>query len=643
MQVLLDEDLFFASSVPYPRHISEAVAHCSVGWDLDGQMSGVLLLSGVADLKIVKSMLNRLAGRIDDMKQDADACGSTPPDLDLWDDTATVSAQQRLKRRLLGSKYRVFAALLPDRTINGLCLEPHNGQHALLRGDTTDVWITRHSQDVVKSIGGTLTVLSLAHELLSDTPQGPPAASTPSPATGQNVDTVLSVLLSFLDGNIANQVQNPVLPFVQQCDLRVCVCLYLQNSTRHCIFSKRTNAATTLSFRASPRDQGDFFFAGGVEILELLLQSAPKKHFAQAGAHTVLVLERIFWACRSHELFVYIQQALPGLAEDAYRPRAGMYSLENQILVRLLSNFSLWARAPPEFQFGLVTSVLDMVRGAPELFRQLLPLESLLTSMRVCCPDQIAAEPHEEDRNIVSGFMGSETTSESSADFSDSNSTTDREWSSMVRRERTHMRGFLWEFVRLLLEREVRQQDGEALVHFIASCDDARLVRYCCFTFCVRILGMFTGAATSGRRSDRTNEMLTPATTLQVCELVQMLGSLMRKPVPPSGLFWALEMASLAEGGGGGNGWRTTKTVRTQSPPRTGTAQLAHALDIRPRFKSSAHHSSTALFGFRRMSLCSLLFVCTTYSDETGLASAAVSACVRVVCSLQKGLMVDFV
>ncbi|CAM9496985.1 unnamed protein product, partial [Ectocarpus fasciculatus] len=485
--VFLDEERLFASSVPYPRHISEPVAHCSIGWDLDGQMSGVLLISGVAELKVLKSMLSRLAGRIDDIKQDAAACASTPPDLDLWDDTATVSAQQRLKRRLLGSKYRVFAALLPDRTINGLCLEPHNGQHALLRGDTTHVWITRHSQDVVKSIGGTLTVLSLAHELLSDTPQRPPATPIPSPATEQNVDTVLSVLLSFLDGNIANQ--------------------------------------------------GDFFFAGGVEILELLLQSAPKKLFAQAGAHTVLVLERIFWACRSHQLSVYIQQALPRLAEDAYRPRAGMHSLEHQILVCLLSNFSLWARAPPEFQFGLVTSVLDMVRGAPELFRQLLPLESVLTSIRVCCPDQIAAEtgrPHEEDRNSVSGFMASETTSESSADFSDTNSTTDREWSSMARRERTHMRGFLWEFVRLLLEREVRQQDGEALVHFIASCDDTRLV----------------------------------------CELVQMLGSLMRKSVPSSGLFLALEMASLAEGGSGGNGWRPPKVVRTQSSPDTGFVPL---------------------------------------------------------------------
>ncbi|CAN0386025.1 unnamed protein product, partial [Ectocarpus sp. 12 AP-2014] len=103
-----------------------------------------------------------------------------------------------------------------------------------------------------------------------------------------------------------------------------------------------------------------------------------------------------------------------------------------------------------------------MVRSAPELFRQLLPLESVLTSIRVCCPDQIAAEtgrPHEEDRNSASGFMGSETTSESSADLSDTNSTPDREWSSMLRRERTHMRGFLWEFVRLLLEREVREQD----------------------------------------------------------------------------------------------------------------------------------------------------------------------------------------
>lgn len=206
--MFLDGGLIFSASVPYPRHILEPLAQCSIGWDLDGQTSGVLLLSGVADLKIVSSMLNRMAGRVDDVTEDVDAFRSYPPDLDLWDDSATVSAQQRLKRRLLGSKYQFFAALLPNRTIDGLCLEPHNGHHALLRGDTTHVWITSTPQDVVRSIGGTPTLLSLAHELLSDPPRLSPAREITSRFTGRNVDTVLSVLLSFLDGNVVNQVRN---------------------------------------------------------------------------------------------------------------------------------------------------------------------------------------------------------------------------------------------------------------------------------------------------------------------------------------------------------------------------------------------------------------------------------------------------
>lgn len=192
-----------------------------------------------------------------------------------------------------------------------------------------------------------------------------------------------------------------------------------------------------------------------------------------------MVLERIFQACRSHRLSSYIQQALPGLAEDAYRPEAGISSLEHQILVYLLGNFPLWARAPPEFQSGLVTSVLEVVRDGPELCRQSFPLELVLASVRVCCPDRIpgeAGKPLDDEGAGISGFMSSETTSESSADVSETSSA-DQNWTSMARRERLHMRGFLWELVRLLLGREVSKQDGDELVHFLASCDDTRLVR----------------------------------------------------------------------------------------------------------------------------------------------------------------------
>ena len=192
-----------------------------------------------------------------------------------------------------------------------------------------------------------------------------------------------------------------------------------------------------------------------------------------------MVLERMFQACRSRRLSAYIQQALPGLAEDAYRPEASVSSLEHQILICLLANFPLWARAPPEFQFGLVTSVLDVVRDGSELCRQSLPLELVLVSVRVCCPDRLPGEAGQtlDGEGIgASGFMSSETTSESSADLSETTST-DQNWTSMARKERLHMRGFLWELVRLLLDREVNKQDGDAIVHFLASCDDARLVR----------------------------------------------------------------------------------------------------------------------------------------------------------------------
>ncbi len=192
-----------------------------------------------------------------------------------------------------------------------------------------------------------------------------------------------------------------------------------------------------------------------------------------------MVLERIFRACRSRRLSVYIQEAIPGRAEDAHRPQAKISSLEHQIVASLLANFPLWARAPPEFQFGLVTSVLDVVRDAPELFRQSLPLQLVLDSVRVCYPDESSADagrPTDEETGI-SGLISSDTTSESSADESETIYSTDNSWTSLARKERLHMRGFLWEIVRLLLGRTVSEQDGEALVQFMASCNDERLVR----------------------------------------------------------------------------------------------------------------------------------------------------------------------
>lgn len=219
----VDKQLCFSASVPYPRRISGPLARSSIGWNLDGQTSGVLLLSGVASLKIANSMLNRLAGRPDDVADGTDAFGCSSPDLDLWDDTATVSAQQRLKRKLLGSKYRFFAALLPNRAVDDLCLEPHNGHHGLLRRGTTRTWITHTVQDVIKSIGGASSLLSLAKRLLSETPDLSLGSKKNTSFNGRSVDTVLSVVLSFLDGNVANQVRSLVTGFW----LRVHMCSHV--------------------------------------------------------------------------------------------------------------------------------------------------------------------------------------------------------------------------------------------------------------------------------------------------------------------------------------------------------------------------------------------------------------------------------
>lgn len=207
-QVCLDEKVIFSASVPYPRQMTEPLTRCSIGWDLDGQTSGVLLLTSAAHPKVVRSMLNRLAGHVDNLSEEALECRGSAPDLDLWADPASISSQERFRKMLLGSEYRIFAALLPDRTMNGRCLEPHHGIHARLRGDSTQVWTTRPAQDVIGSIGGTPTLLSLAHQLLSDAPESSVGRSIATSAAfiGSNVDTVLSVLLSFLDGNVANQV-----------------------------------------------------------------------------------------------------------------------------------------------------------------------------------------------------------------------------------------------------------------------------------------------------------------------------------------------------------------------------------------------------------------------------------------------------
>lgn len=205
-QVFLDEKQVVAAPVPFPRHVSESLTRCSIGCDFDGQTSGVLVFSRAADVAVIAPMLRRLAKHAEGVSNDV-GCKRCPSDPDLWVDPATVSPQERLKTKLLGSRSIFLAALLPHRTISGLCLEPHNGYHATLRRDKTHAWSVHTAHDAIKSIGGTSTLLPLAWHLLSDSTGASTAQPRASSATGKSVDIILSVLICFLRGSIVNQVR----------------------------------------------------------------------------------------------------------------------------------------------------------------------------------------------------------------------------------------------------------------------------------------------------------------------------------------------------------------------------------------------------------------------------------------------------
>lgn len=138
--------------------------------------------------------------------------------------------------------------------------------------------------------------------------------------------------------------------------------------------------------------------------------------------------------------------------------------------MHLFTNISLWAKAPPDFQFGLVTSVLGMVRDAPERCRQFIPMGTVLASICICCPDQVS------DASDAPKDAGTGMSRDAHSEIKEKTSSVEHDWTSMSWKERLHLRDFLWRVVRLLLEKEVRPQDGVALIHFMASCEDTRLV-----------------------------------------------------------------------------------------------------------------------------------------------------------------------
>lgn len=204
---------------------------------------------------------------------------------------------------------------------------------------------------------------------------------------------------------------------------------------------------------------------GFIDILELLLRSSPKRNFIQAGPHTVMTLEGIFHAFQ-----------FDGLAVKA--SGGGFLNLESwqsgvkDVLGGLVANFPLWVRAPPEFQFSLATFALEIFRGTPELFCKVVSVESILLSICICCPDEYVVDSERTLNKSGGGVLGSGDFDPRAVPFTKRPTTT----SPLSKRDRLHMRGYLWQMVRLLLEREINQEDGDAIAQFMATCDDQRLV-----------------------------------------------------------------------------------------------------------------------------------------------------------------------
>lgn len=228
-----------------------------------------------------------------------------------------------------------------------------------------------------------------------------------------------------------------------------------------------------------PHDQDDFFRVGGMEILELLLRSAPRTCFACAGAHTVIVLEAIYIACDFRKTTFVNARGDAVLVDSADNLEAETRSLQHHVVVYLLANFPLWARAPPALQFGLATRLLDLVRDSPRHFRTILSVEAMLTSIRVCCADGGTLGDVESLAGRIEelAMPSGDHTGVAAAQCSEDAGSTPRGWITMARRERWHMRSCLWEVIRLLLGEKTTKEDGIALVRFVANCGDATLVR----------------------------------------------------------------------------------------------------------------------------------------------------------------------
>lgn len=206
-QVFLDGKQVVSSTVPYPRYMTESLARCNIGWDFDGQMSGVLLFSRAADLENVEAMLKGLAVNTKSHDEKVGGYKVSTADPDPWVDSTAVPDQDHFDANIRSPRGVLVAALMPNRTMNNLCLEPHNKFHTRLRNGKTHAWTMRTAQDVIRSIGGTPLLLPLACDLLTDSTLSCSSGSVSSSYMGESVDTVVSLVHSFLLGKANNQVR----------------------------------------------------------------------------------------------------------------------------------------------------------------------------------------------------------------------------------------------------------------------------------------------------------------------------------------------------------------------------------------------------------------------------------------------------
>lgn len=192
----------------------------------------------------------------------------------------------------------------------------------------------------------------------------------------------------------------------------------------------------------------------------------------------MMALEGMYLCCGSRWSSLG-SQGQSGSVEHPVVTQAETNSLQQQVASDLLTNFVLWARAPPEMQFGLAARVLDLVRYDPGHFRSFLPVEKILTSLSICYPDRIPGDgPQTVNVGGRLDAMLDEDSDHEGANPAEAHQER-KAWTTMARRERQHMRGCLWEVIRLLLNEGTTQQDGTAIVHLLASCADAKVVRHC--------------------------------------------------------------------------------------------------------------------------------------------------------------------